>query len=561
MKHIRIVFYVLFFFSPLCCLANPDMPIVAKHGMVVSEQKLASQVGVDILRAGGNAIDAAVAVGYALAVVNPCCGNLGGGGFMTIHLAKGDNIFLNFREKAPLKASKTMYLDAHGKVRSKQSTTGYLSVAVPGTVMGLETARQRYGTLSRQQLMAPAIRLAQQGYLVTTYDAQWFSDYAKDFRKQPSVAAIFLKKGQPYRAGERLIQRDLAHTLQEISDKGTAAFYDGPIALAIIKASQAQGGLLSLADFTHYTVQESKPIQCQYHGYTLISSAPPSSGGVTLCEMLNILDNIHLNRDNYDSLQTTRTIIEVMRYAFIDRNRRLGDPDFVNNPLSTLLSPAYAKKISERIKQAERAQQQSLPSLVHEKKQTTHYSIVDGKGNAVAVTYTLNGFFGARVIASPTGFFLNNEMDDFAAKAGSANKFGLVQYDANTIAPGKRPLSSMTPTIIMKDGRVFMVVGSPGGPRIITAVLLTILNVIDGGMNIQQAVNKPRFHYQAKPDVISAEPLAFTPESIKKLTGMGYHIKQKAASTSVESILIDPATGLFYGANDNRRPDGAALGY
>lgn len=527
-------------------------------GMVVSENKIASQIGSDILRAGGNAIDAAVAVGYALAVVNPCCGNIGGGGFMTIHLAKGKDIFLNFREKAPLNIKKILYLDEKGKPIADKTTTGYLAVAVPGTVLGLDTALQKYGTMSRKQVMSPAIQLAERGYIITAYEAKQFQAFANDFRTQPNVASVFLKNGHSYRRGERFIQTDLANTLKLISDKGPSAFYHGPIAKAIVTASQMRGGVLTLSDFARYNVEELPPIRCDYLGYTIISAPPPSSGGTMLCEMLNILENFPLNTLGYHTAKSSRLIIEAMRYAYTDRNQ-LGDPHFVNNPIDQLLSKNYAQQISERIKN-DTPITFNQTILNQEKTDTTHYSIMDKNGNAVAVTYSLNGFFGARVIADHTGFFLNNEMDDFSISSGIANKFGLIQSDKNIVAPGKRPLSSMTPTIITKNGKVFMVLGSPGGPRIITAVLLTILNIIDYQFSLQQAINAPRFHYQGQPDIVEAEPLAFSFLTTKRLEHMGYQISTQNTWAAIEAIMVNPNNELT-GANDNRRPDGAAIGY
>lgn len=542
-----------------CAFATP----APKQGMVVTEQKLASQIGLDILKAGGNAIDAAVAVGYALAVVTPCCGNIGGGGFMTIHLATGKTVFLNFREKAPQQASKDMFLDKHGNLIADASIKGYLAVGVPGTVLGLETALQQYGSMTRQQVMAPAIRLAERGYVVTPFDAKWFAVFAKDFKTQPNVAAIFLKQGQPYRAGERLIQTNLATSLKLIAEKGPAAFYKGPLAKAIVDASAAHGGILTLADFANYSVEELTPIRCDYRGYTIFSAPPPSSGGVTLCEMLNILQFFPLKQLGYHSTESVRDMLESMRYGFTDRNTQLGDPNFVDNPITRLLSKEYAAKLSEKIRNS-----QGIPhtdhaplSVMQENMDTTHYSVIDNKGNAVAVTYTLNGFFGARIIAGNTGFFLNDEMDDFTAKAGSANKFGLVQHDANTIQPGKRPLSSMSPTIVMKNGRVFMILGSPGGPRIITTVLQTILNVVDYGMPIQQAVDAPRLHYQVLPDSVEVEPLALSATVTKQLQQMGYVITPEGTWSAVEAILVDPVNGELHGGSDYRRENGAAVGY
>ena len=561
MVKIQIGLYLLLtLFSGSSIFASPSQPTLSKNAMVVSEQRLASQIGVDILHAGGNAIDAAVAMGYALAVVNPCCGNIGGGGFMTIHLANGKNVFLNFREKAPLKAYSEMFLDKENSKKHDATTTGYLAVAVPGTVLGLDTALQKYGTMTRQQVMAPAIQLAKEGYKVTPYESKTFANYAKDFSQQPEIAAIFLKNGQPYRAGERLIQNDLANTLQGIANNGPRYFYQGPVAQAIVKSSEAQGGILAWNDFAKYNVQELTPIKCSYHHYTLISAPPPSSGGITLCEMLNILENFPLQHLGYHTAASTHVIVEAMRYGFIDRNTKLGDPDFVKNPVAQLISKTYAVELSKKIRHSSIISKTKLPSPQHELTDTTHYSVIDNKGNAVAVTTTLNGFFGARVIANHTGFFLNNEMDDFATHIGRANKFGLVQQQVNAIQPKKRPLSSMTPTIIMQDGRVMMILGSPGGPRIITAVLLAILNVIDYKMAIQQAIDAPRFHYQVEPDEISMEPLTLSSTSTKKLEHLGYRIITQQRWAAVEAILID-SNGTLYGANDYRRPDGAAIGY
>jgi gamma-glutamyltranspeptidase/glutathione hydrolase len=527
--------------------------------MVVSEKKLASQVGIDILKAGGNAIDAAVAVGYALAVVDPCCGNIGGGGFMTIHLANGKNIFLNFREKAPLAAKKNMFLDEKGNVMPGKTTYGYLAVAVPGTVLGLDSVLKRYGTLSRAKVMAPAIKLAREGFIVTAFDVKLFTKYAKQFREQASVAKIFLKNGQPYQVGDRLIQTDLAKTLTLISQFGSNVFYKGQIADAVVKASKADGGMLTKKDFADYQVEESLPLTCYYRHHTIISAPPPSSGGVVLCEMLNILENFTLYPFSNRSSETSRTIIEAMRYAFHDRNTKVGDPNFVENPVDILISKNYAAELSKRIK-ATYFNATSEKISRHELTDTTHYSIIDSKGNAVAVTYTLNGFFGAKVIAGNTGFFLNDEMDDFTAKPGTANNFDLVQNDMNAISPGKRPLSSMTPTIVMRNGRVFMVLGSPGGPRIITSVLLTLLNVIDYGMSLKTAIDAPRFHYQGIPDAVDVEPFALPFLTTLQLEFRGYHFTRQPRWGAVEAILIN-AQGNVLGANDYRRPDGAAIGY
>lgn len=538
-------------------------PVAAKQGMVVSSQQLASQVGVDILQAGGNAIDAAVGVGYALAVVDPCCGNIGGGGFMTIHLANGKNVFVNFREKAPLAANVNMYLDAQGKVIPRKSTTGYAAVAVPGTVMGLDLALQKYGTMTRAKVMAPAIKLARQGFTLSAADSKLLAEHADSFRKQANVAAIFLKNNQPYQAGDQLVQSDLANTLQQIADKGPAVFYHGAIADAVVQASQQQGGILSRQDFADYKVEEFTPLVCEYRGYTVISAPPPSSGGITLCETLNILEKYPLTNLGYHSAQGAHYIIEAMRYAYADRNNDLGDPDFVKNPVARLTSKSYATQIQQKIQQFRATPSSELSSspAPYESNNTTHYSIVDKFGNAVAVTYTLDSFFGAEVIAGNTGFFLNNEMDDFTTKPGVANQFGLIQGAANSIQAGKRPLSSMTPTIVLKNNQLFMVLGSPGGPRIITSVLQVLLNVIDDGMNIQQAVNAPRFHQQWLPDVVYVEPNTFATNTTKQLTEMGYHFASQKNAGAVEAIMVDPISKLLYGASDARRPSSKAIGY
>lgn len=536
--------------------AHAATPIIAKNGMVVSEQRLASQIGAAILRQGGNAIDAAVAVGYALAVVDPCCGNIGGGGFLVARLANGKNIFLNFRERAPLKASNDMYYKTDKKTASLE---GYLAVGVPGTVLGLDTALQKYGTLPRQTVMAPAIKLADKGFIITPYQAATLRPYTDTFRQQPNVAAIFLKNGKPLQPGDRLIQKELANTLRKIAAQGPTAFYHGSIAETIVAASKANGGILTLKDFADYKVQFLKPIICHYHQYTIISAAPPSSGGVALCEMLNILENFPIKQSQFYNPETIREIVEAMRYSFNDRNYKLGDPDFIHNPISQLTSKQYAKSISNKIRAQQKVKVSPTVFPQKELTDTTHYSIVDRYGNGVAVTYTINGFFGAHVIAGDTGFFLNNEMDDFATIPGTPNKFGLVQHDANAVKPGKRPLSSMTPTIITKNGKLFMVIGSPGGPRIITAVLLTILHVLNNHLNVQDAVNAPRFHHQGQPDQIDIEPDALSSDTMQQLTQLGYQLyPQPQPWGAVAAILINKKQ--FYGANDIRRPDGAAIG-
>ena len=542
----------------VCEAEAASQPAVeAEHGMVVSAQHYASEVGAGILAQGGNAIDAAIAVGYALAVVDPCCGNIGGGGFMTIHLKDGRETFINFRETAPAAATAGMYLDANGHPINERSRSGYLAAGVPGTVMGLERAGQEYGRLARRAVLAPAIALARYGYVLGPGDSDILD--GKRFAKDLVAAKIFLHSdGSRLAPGDRLVQPELAATLEEIAEHGPDAFYRGPIAAAVAKASSENGGILIARDFADYTVTEAPPLTCSYRGYRIVSTPPPSSGGTTICELLNILEGYDLRALGFHSVRSVRLLVEAMRHAYRDRNTRLGDPAFVQNPLDRLLSKDYAAEIRTAI-DAGSATPAAALEPPKEKAETTHYSVVDGEGNAVAVTYTINGSFGAGVIAPGTGFFLNNEMDDFTVKPGTPNLYGLVQGEANAIAPGKRPLSSMTPTLVEKEGRVFLVVGSPGGSRIITAVLETILNIVDYGMAPQEAVTAPRLHHQGLPDEVAYERAGLTQETVAALTGMGYKLVEQRPWGAVE--LIEIANGRLYGANDPRRPAGAAIGY
>ncbi|MER8568709.1 gamma-glutamyltransferase [Mesorhizobium sp. M0924] len=552
--------------------ASPQ-PAKGEHGMVVTAQHLASEAGVEVLKKGGNAVDAAVAVGYALAVVYPNAGNIGGGGFMTIRFKDGKSTFLDFRERAPLAATKTMYLDKDGNPVKGASLDGYLAVGVPGSVAGFEMAREKYGTLPRQDLMAPAIAYAKDGFILDQGDAASFASNAARLAKDPAAAAIFLKPdGKPYGAGERLLQRDLAASLAAISEKGADAFYKGAIAGAIVKASGARGGILAKADFEQYKVRELQPVSCTYRGYEIVSSPPPSSGGVIICEILNVLEGYPLSYLGAGSAETVHVMVEAMRYAYVDRNSALGDPDFVDNPVSKLLDKGYAKEIRDKIDPFRAGVSQDLmPKGFGESKETTHYSIIDDDGNAVAVTYTLNGSFGAGVVADGTGILLNNEMDDFTQKPGVPNLYGLVQGEANAIQPKKTPLSSMSPTIVAKDGKPFMVIGSPGGSRIITITLEAIVNVIDHGMNIQEAIDASRIHHQWLPDTIYVEPFGLSPDTEKLLAGMGYHL-DLADSTwgQAAGILvggkslaeIEKGGGARYnGAIDSRAASGEAIGY
>lgn len=556
----------------------------ARNGMVVSSQHLASQAGADILKAGGNAVDAAVAVGYAQAVVNPCCGNIGGGGFMTLHLADGKNIFINFRETAPASASADMYLDKDGNLIKDASLYGYLAAGVPGTVKGLDYALEKYGTMKREQVMAPAIKLARDGFILTRADTDVLDTTTARFKQDPEAARIFLKPdGSAFQPGDRLIQTDLANTLERIAKEGPPAFYEGETPQIVEKASQAGGGKLTAKDFADYTISEVAPVTCTYRGYEFISAPPPSSGGVTICQTLNILEGYDLKAMGFNSADYIHTLTEAMRHSYMDRNTFLGDPAFVKNPTEKLTSKAYAEELRKEIipGKATPSAQVQPGTGPHEKPETTHYSVVDNKGNAVSTTYTINGRFGAVVIPPGTGFFLNDEMDDFTTKIGEKNMYGLVQGERNAIAPGKRPLSSMSPTIVTKDGKIFLVLGSPGGSRIISITLQTALNIIDHGMAPQEAVNTPRIHHQWLPDEVYYEQRGVSKDSLNLLDKMGYKMVEQtpwgaaelimvglpgAAGVSADSSGNDAAVsgkvreGYLYGANDVRRPAGEAAG-
>lgn len=568
--------------SAVPSLSLTRQPVTAEKAMVVTSQHLATQAGLEILKNGGNAVDAAVAVGYALAVTNPCCGNIGGGGFATLHLADGKQLFLNFREMAPGAATEKMFLNQTGDVIPDLSLKGYLAAGVPGTVLGLDTLLKNYGTMKRADVMAPAIKLAEKGFILTAGDVAIMGTSTKDFASQPNVAAIFLNKGQPWKAGELFVQKNLAATLKQIAARGPDAFYKGPIADELVKASSKNGGIITKADLAAYNVQELKPIKCNYRGFEVISAPPPSSGGVAICEILNILQAYPMGELGFHSAAGVHYMVEAMRHTFVDRNFSLGDPDFVKNPIDKLLSEQHAAAVRAKIDPEKATPSKDVqPGMApHEGDQTTHYSIVDAKGNAIAVTYTINALFGSKVIAGDTGFFLNDEMDDFTTKPGVPNLFGLVQGTTNVIAPKKRPLSSMSPTIVTKDGKPFMVLGSPGGSRIITITLETLMNVVDYGMNIQEAVDAPRLHHQWLPDEVAAEPFALSPDTLKILEQMGYTIKVQSPWGAAEAILIGPPAtaapatsgndamvtsqpkpGLIYGAHDSRRPAGSAAGY
>ncbi|WP_363321691.1 gamma-glutamyltransferase [Pseudomonas sp. 21LCFQ02] len=557
--------------TPLA-LAASQAPVAGENGMVVTAQHLATHVGVDVLKAGGNAVDAAVAVGYALAVVYPAAGNLGGGGFMTIQMADGKKTFLDFREKAPLAATADMYLDKDGNVVPGLSSRGHLAVAVPGTVSGMEYALSKYGSKPRAEMIAPAVKLADDGFVLEQGDVDLLWTATEDFKKDiKDSGSIFLDDGKPMQVGQKLVQKDLARTLREISAKGEDGFYKGWVADALVSSSKAGKGIITQADLDRYKTRELAPVECDYRGYHIVSAPPPSSGGVVICQILNILEGYPMKDLGFRSAQAMHYQIEAMRHAYVDRNSYLGDPDFVKNPLERLLDKDYAAKLRAAIDPQKAAVSKDLAPGVapHEGNNTTHYSIVDKWGNAVSVTYTLNDWFGAGVMASKTGVILNDEMDDFTSKVGVPNMYGLVQGEANAIAPGKTPLSSMSPTIVTKDGKTVMVVGTPGGSRIITATLLTMLNVIDYRMNIQEATDATRFHQQWLPEETHLEDFAISPDTRKILESWGHKFTGPQPLNHVAAILVGAPSldgkpvgnNKYYGANDPRRNTGLSLGY
>ncbi|MBB3173218.1 gamma-glutamyltranspeptidase/glutathione hydrolase [Endobacter medicaginis] len=545
-------------------------PVGAGHGMVATAQHLASQVGADVLARGGNAVDAAVAVAYALAVVYPAAGNLGGGGFMTVRMADGRTDFLDFREKAPLAATRTMYQDANGQVIPGKSVDGWLAVAVPGTVAGMEVARTKFGTLSRQVLMAPAIRLAAKGYVLGEGDVSLIAAVADNLKTDHDAAAIFLDDGEVPETGTNLVQADLARTLEAISKDGPAAFYHGPVGAELVAASRRGGGIITQGDLDHYKVRELPPLSCSYRGYHIDTAPPPSAGGIAVCEILSILQGYDMHALGFHSAASVHLMVEAMRRTYADRVA-LGDPDFVHDPIDRILSPEHIAAARAAIP-ADRAMKSSEIKVDlgggGEGHNTTHFSIIDGHGNAVAMTYTLNNWFGAGVVAGSTGIVMNDEMDDFTARPGTPNMFGLVQGEANAIAPGKTPVSSMSPTILSKDGHVVMSIGSPGGSRIPTITLEVIMNVIDYGMDIRTAIDEPRIHQQWMPEPVEIEPGALTPAVQKQLEAMGYTFKPHAPWGVGAGVLVGakhlggrptPKVALW-GSADDRRPGGAAVG-
>jgi gamma-glutamyltranspeptidase/glutathione hydrolase len=558
-------------------------PVRAQHAIVVSVHELASQVGVEILRSGGNAVDAAVATGFALAVVHPPAGNIGGGGFMLIRMADGKAHFLDYREMAPAAATRDMFLDPQAQVIEGASEYGYKAIGVPGSVAGMVYAEKKYGKLTLKQVMAPAIKLAHEGYVLTS-DEAWDMRQDKHLSDFPQSRRVFQRDGNYYLPGETFRQPDLARTLQRIADNPDD-FYHGSLARELAAAIQKGGGLITADDLARYEVKEREPVRGTYRGYEIISAPPPSSGGAVLIEALNILEGYDLAKLGDRSAASIHFTTEAFRRAFFDRAEFMGDPDFSKIPVAQLIDKKYAEAWRETIDPVHATPSKDLkrPAVFneleqyakahppvtppHESHHTTHYSVVDAEGNAVAVTTTINDWFGSRVTADGLGFLLNDEMDDFSAKPGVPNADGLLQGTANSIGPGKRPLSSMSPTIVVRDGKLAMVLGSPGSSKIITTVANVLMGVVDYGMNIQEAVNAPRFHNQWMPDVINVEKW-FSPDTINALRQMGYNVQiglHEDAYISpywsdAECIAVDPATGDRLGASDSRN-NGKALGY
>ena len=537
-------------------------PVVARNGMVATEQELATQIGLDILKAGGNAVDAAVAVGFALAVALPNAGNLGGGGFMVVHDAKtGKSTALDFREVAPIKATRDMYLDANGKVIDGKSLYTHYAVGVPGTVAGMAHALRAWGTLPLARVIAPAAALADQGFPVSETLAKILQQEKANMGKWPATQQIFWKNGAPLNAGDTLVQKDLAQSMRLIGQQGAKVFYEGEIAQKIVAEMAPHAGAVSMQDLREYEVVERAPTRGTYRGYEIVTMPPPSSGGPHLVQILNMLEPMPVAQWGSNSAQYLHYLAESSKLAYADRSEYLGDPDFVKIPLKGLTSKAYAASLAKGIDPGKARSGKSIKPgqpQPYESDQTTHYSVVDKAGNAVAVTYTLNTNFGSGIVATGTGILLNNEMDDFSAKPGVANAYGLVGGDANAVGPKKRPLSSMTPTLVLKDGKPTLVTGSPGGARIITTVLQTVVNTIDFGMNPAEAAATPRVHHQWTPDELRVEK-GLSPDTIALLKQRGHHIAVKPSMGRTQTIQI--RNGALYGYSDPRNPDGKTLGY
>jgi len=558
----KIFFLIILIFTGSLQSASKD-PVRGKNGMVVSASDIASIVGIEILKNGGNAVDAAVAVGFALAVTHPSAGNIGGGGFMVIHSADGANTTIDYREKAPQAAHQDIYLNEQGEFDMNLSTEGWTSSGVPGSVAGLLYALEKYGTMDRKDVMDPAIKLAENGFPLSYRLGRTLAYYFNEFSRHKSTKNIFTNNGEIFNEGDLFIQSDLANTLRLIRNKGKDGFYDGYIAYLISEQSKQNGGYITWEDLKNYQPVEREPIFGNYRGYKIVSMGPPSSGGIALTEALNILENFNFNKDDWGSGNYIHTVSEALKYVYADRSKHLGDDDYYPVPTEWLISKEYALEIASKIGEIAVPSKDIYPGLPieEESEETTHYSIVDSYGNAVSVTTTLNSTFGNKIVVDGAGFLMNNEMDDFSAKPGEPNQFGLLGGEANSIQPGKRMLSAMTPTILFNEnGQPFMVIGSPGGSTIITVVLQSILNVIDFEMDIQQALDMPRFHHQWMPDKIDYEPFGMTTEVKNELIYIGQKIGHKRYMGRAQGIIIDYENNVIWGATDPRGY-GEAVGY
>ncbi len=548
--------------SALLHAETPD-PVRSKNGMVVSASTLASKVGIQILKKGGNAVDAAVAVGFALAVTYPSAGNIGGGGFMVIHLKDGRNITIDYREKAPRNSTSEMYYDEKGNVDTEKIQKGALSAGVPGSVAGLIYALEKYGTMKLENVIQPAISLAEDGFPLEYRLAQSIQSSLGDFKKYESSLKIFSKNGSPYIEGDIFKQSDLAFTLKQIKEKGKDGFYKGKVAELIVEQCKKLSGIISKDDLENYQPVERQPILGSYKGYEIVSMGPPSAGGIGLIQLLNIFENFKFAKNEWGSSKYIHTLVEAMKFVFADRSVHLGDEDFYPVPKEWLLSKTYARELFSKIFDSAIPSEKIIPGspkLYKESEETTHYSIYDGMGNAVSTTTTINSSYGSKLVVDGAGFLLNNEMDDFSVKPGVANQFGLVGSKANSIEAGKRMLSSMTPTIVLKDGNPYLIIGSPGGSTILTVVLQVILNCLEFNMDIQEAINQPRIHHQWLPDKIDYEEFGLTLDVKNNLIDKGHKIGEMKVLGRVEGILIDKDKNIIYGATDSRGY-GSAEGY
>jgi len=560
----RRYFHLLIFYFAFISLSYcQSSAVIGKKAMVVSAHRLASEVGVEIMKKGGNAVDAAVAVGFALSVVFPEAGNIGGGGFMLIRKSDGEAICIDFREKAPKAAWCDMYIDSSGNV-TQNSVRGHLSVGVPGTVAGLLKALENYGTMKLSTVIEPSISLAKNGFIVDENLSNNLREYEKDLRKYESTVKYFFRNGEVYKQGDTIRQPDLAKTLERIKIHGAKDFYRGETARLIVEEMKNGGGLITNEDLANYEAIIREPLVGNYRDYEIISVPPPSSGGICLIEILNTLEHFDLSSLGYHSSRSIHIIAEAMKRVYADRAEYLGDADFITIPTEVLTSKKYSDELANGIDTLHAKPSNSISSKIrhiNEPQNTTHYSVIDSSGNCVAVTYTLNDLFGSQVVVDSAGFFLNNEMDDFSSKPGSPNSYGLVGSYANSIEGGKRPLSSMSPTIILHNNKPVLILGARGGSRIITAVLQVIINMIDYKMDIDDAVNFPRFHHQWLPDELIYERFCFPEDVVQNLIAKGHNVKEvKSKIGALEVIYIDQSNGYIYGVPDSRE-GGTAIGF